>query len=107
MKTAQSNTVALVVLMAVIYGCDTGSKPVTKIPPVNKPGSTGTKPKFPPGETPNSTTKKFRHSTIKMDTDLNFLRLQGEWVFSTPFNRYDGLAMGRLILLIRKNLAAG
>jgi len=49
---------------------------------------------FPPGETANRITNTFRHTTIQMDTDLNMLRLQGEWVFATPFNKYDGLGDG-------------
>lgn len=91
MKTVQKNTLALVVLTASIYGCDTGPKPIMKTP---DSVPTPSKSKLPPGESANSTTKNFRHSTIKMDTDLNFLRLQGEWVFATPFNRYDGLGDG-------------
>ena len=94
MKTLQMNTIALVIFAAAIYGCDTGSKPITKSPSAKKPDVAESKPKLPPGESENSTTKKFRNSTIKMDTDLNFLRLQGEWVFATPFNKHDGLGDG-------------
>ena len=97
MKTVLKNFISIAFLIVVTYGCDTGPKPVTKIPVVNKPDPKIPpipKPTLPPGESENRITKEFRHSTIKMDTDLNFLRLQGQWVFATPFNKHDGLGDG-------------
>lgn len=84
-------------LSVFIYGCDPGSKPEPKIPVTKKTVSKGSsiqQSKRPPGESLNRTTKGFRNTKITMNTDLNLLRLQGEWVFSTPFNKHDGLGDG-------------
>ncbi len=97
MKTSIRNLIAITVLIGLIAGCtDTTSTSKTTSMSNSKPSKpvTHTKPSLPPGETGNRTTNSFRHSTIEMDTDLNFLRLQGEWVFATPFNQHDGLGDG-------------
>lgn len=98
MNRLQKNTLLIALVTAMSFGCDTRSNPATKAPTVNKPEAKNPvipqKTVLPPGESGNSTTKKFRNSTISMDTDLNFLRLQGEWVFATPFNKHDGLGDG-------------
>lgn len=97
MKTSIQNVIAITVLIGFITGC-TDTTPTSKTTSMSnsKPTKpvTHTKPSLPPGETGNRTTNSFRHSTIEMDTDLNFLRLQGEWVFATPFNQHDGLGDG-------------
>lgn len=83
MKAALRNSIAISVIAAMTYGCDPDPGPTTETP------------EFPPGESINRiTTEEFRHSPIKKGDDLNFLRLQGEWVFTTPFNKHDGLADG-------------
>ena len=97
MKTVQRKFFSIVLLAVITAGCDTGPNPVTKIPVANKPdpkSPANPKPSLPPGESGNRTTNDFRNSSIKMDTDLNFLRLKGEWVFATPFNKHDGLGDG-------------
>lgn len=88
------------------YGCDSGSKPASKVPIAKKPITTQpvakatsiSKLRFPAGESPNRITKDFRNTTITMETDLNQIRLQGEWVFATPFNKHDGLGDGPINL---------
>ncbi len=97
MKLSIRNSIAITILVGLIAGCtDTTSTSKTTSMSNSKPSKpvTHTKPSLPPGEKGNRTTNSFRHSTIKMDTDLNFLRLQGEWVFATPFNQHDGLGDG-------------
>lgn len=97
MKVILRNSILLLFLTIVTYGCDTGPKPVSKIPVAKKPESKTPpihKSELPPGESLNRTTEGFRNTTITMGTDLNLLRLQGEWVFTTPFNKHDGLGDG-------------
>jgi hypothetical protein len=94
MKTTLRNSIVIACIIAISYGCDSGSKPASINPGSKKPGKVIAKHKIPPGESENRTTNKFRNTMIKMDTDLNFLRLQGEWVFATPFNKHDGLGDG-------------
>ncbi len=94
MKTTPRNSIVIACIIAISSGCDSGSKPASINPGSKKPGKVIAKHKIPPGESENRTTNKFRNSLIKMDTDLNFLRLQGEWVFATPFNKHDGLGDG-------------
>ncbi len=96
MKTLLINSI-VITCITTMMGCDSGSKPVVQSPVKKQPGTTiptKVKHKLPPGESGNRTTNKFRNTVIKMDTDLDFLRLQGEWVFSTPFNKHDGLGDG-------------
>ncbi len=97
MKSVLRNSFLLFFLTIIIYGCDSGSKQEPKIPVTKKPVSKSPpihKSKLPPGESLNRTTKGFRNTKITLNTDLNLLRLQGEWVFSTPFNKHDGLGDG-------------
>ncbi len=97
MNTSIRNSIAIAFLIGLTTGC-TDTTPTSKTTSMSKSKPTKpvthTKPSLPPGEKGNRTTNSFRDSTIKMDTELNFLRLQGEWVFATPFNKHDGLGDG-------------
>ena len=55
-----------------------------------------------PGEMGNRRTNEFRNTIITPATDLTKLRLNGQAVFSTPFNGYDGLGDGPSNPLNRK-----
>jgi hypothetical protein len=101
MKSVLRNSFLLLFSTLVIYGCDSGSEPKSKIPDTKKITSKNPpiqQSKLPPGESLNRTTKGFRNTKITMNTDLNLLRLQGEWVFATPFNKHDGLGDGPINL---------
>ena len=86
MKSILRNSITVLLLALVTYGCDTGSNSGSKKPVVKKADSktlkskksTTQQSKLPPGESLNRTTKGFRDTKITMDTDLNLLRLQGE-----------------------------
>ncbi len=101
MKSLLRNSFLLLFSTLVIYGCDSGSEPKSKTPDTKKIDSKNPsiqQSKLPPGESLNRTTKGFRNTKITMNTDLNLLRLQGEWVFATPFNKHDGLGDGPINL---------
>ncbi len=97
MKSILRNFITLLLLTLVTYGCDTGSKSVSKVA-VAKNSDSKTpaiqQSKLPPGESFNRMTEGFRETKITMDTKLDLLRRQGLWVFATPFNKHDGLGDG-------------
>lgn len=97
MKPVLRNSFLLLFSTLILYGCDSGSKTKSNIPDTKKIVSKNPsiqQSKLPPGESLNRTTKGFRNTKITMNTNLNLLRLQGEWVFATPFNKHDGLGDG-------------
>ncbi len=100
MNTQLRNSLSTAIIVGLTAGCSdpiSSSKSTTVSMSKKKHSSPVIQPiqvLLPPGESTNRTTNKFRHSVIQMDTDLDFIRLQGEWVFATPFNKYDGLGDG-------------
>ena len=93
MKTQFHKKIVLLFITVLVLGCVTKTN-VSDVEPKTITDE--------PGEMGNRRTNEFRDIVITQATDLTELRLNGQAVFSTPFNVYDGLGDGPSNPLNRK-----